>query len=56
MRSSSAPRRSTRPTELLGQLRALPHGQYVNVQEVWEGLGGKREEGSGHVLQDPDAQ
>jgi hypothetical protein len=40
------------PTELLGQLRALPHGSYENVQQVWEALGGKREEGSGHVVQD----
>jgi len=40
------------PADLLGQLRALPHGQYATVQEVWEALGGKREEGSGHVLQD----
>jgi|SRR5829696_1759829 len=40
------------PTELLGQLHALPHGRYATVQEVWEALGGKREEGSGHVLQD----
>src|SRR3954451_7929798 len=45
------------PTELLGQLRALPHGQYATVQDVWEALGGKREEGSGHVLQeDPHAR
>ncbi len=40
------------PTDLLGQLRALPHGEYATVQEVWEALGGKREEGSGHVLQE----
>src|SRR3954469_15101889 len=45
------------PTELLGQLRALPHRQYATVQDVWEALGGKREEGSGHVLQeDPHAR
>jgi hypothetical protein len=40
------------PVELLGQLRALPHGEYGNVQQVWEALGGKREEGSGHVVHD----
>lgn len=40
------------PAGLLGQLRALPHGSYENVQQVWEALGGKREEGSGHVLQE----
>jgi hypothetical protein len=40
------------PTDLLGKLRALPHGEYATVQEVWEALGGKREEGSGHVLQE----
>jgi hypothetical protein len=34
---------------LLGQLRGLPHGSYDTVQQVWEALGGKREEGSGHV-------
>jgi|SRR5215213_5177473 len=45
------------PADLLGQLRALPHGSYANVQEVWEALGGKREEGSGHVVQeDPHAR
>src|SRR5215211_7303160 len=45
------------PGNLLGQLRALPHGSYANVQEVWEALGGKREEGSGHVVQeDPHAR
>jgi hypothetical protein len=40
------------PPDLLGQLRALPHGEYGNVQQVWEALGGKREEGSGHVVQE----
>jgi hypothetical protein len=40
------------PTDLLGQLRGIPHRSYANVQEVWEALGGKREEGSGHVVQD----
>src|SRR5215207_2898081 len=32
--------------ELLGQLHALPEGEFHTVQEVWEALGGKREEGS----------
>jgi hypothetical protein len=40
------------PAELLGQLRAIPHRRYRNVQEVWEALGGTREESSGHVLQE----
>jgi hypothetical protein len=35
--------------ELLGQLEALPDREYATVQEVWEALGGKREEGSGHL-------
>jgi hypothetical protein len=37
------------PEALLTQLHALPARRFVNVQEVWEALGGKREEGSGHV-------
>jgi Protein of unknown function (DUF2795) len=37
------------PAAMLGQLRALPHGSYENVQQVWEALGGKRDEGSGHL-------
>lgn len=40
------------PAELLGQLRALPHRSYDTVQQVWEALGGKREEGSGHVVRE----
>jgi hypothetical protein len=43
------------PSSLLGQLHALPQGSYENVQQVWEALGGKREEGSGHVVQDDAA-
>jgi hypothetical protein len=38
-------------TEVLGQLQALPDGEYGNVQQVWEALGGAREESSGHVEQ-----
>ncbi|HEU5309544.1 MAG TPA: DUF2795 domain-containing protein [Acidimicrobiia bacterium] len=30
--------------ELLGQLEALPDREYDTVQDVWEGLGGRREE------------
>jgi hypothetical protein len=37
------------PEALLTQLQALPARRYGNVQEVWEALGGKREEGSGHL-------
>jgi hypothetical protein len=44
------------PAGLLGQLRALPHGSYENVQQVWEALGGKREEGSGHVVHDDNEE
>lgn len=45
------------PASLLGQLHALPHGSYENVQAVWEALGGAREESSGHVAQDdPEAR
>jgi hypothetical protein len=40
------------PVALLSQLRALPHGEYGNVQQVWEALGGKRDAGSGHVVHD----
>src|SRR5439155_6844029 len=36
------------------QLRALPHREYATVQDVWEGLGGKREESSGHVPRGPE--
>src|SRR5690242_10481846 len=39
------------PTEVLGQLQALPEGEYGNMQQVWEALGGGREESSGHVEQ-----
>jgi len=42
------------PTALLGQLRALPQDSYENVQQVWEALGGRREEGSGHVTHDQE--
>jgi hypothetical protein len=42
------------PAGLLGQLRALPHGTYENVQQVWEALGGKREEGNGHVTHEQE--
>jgi hypothetical protein len=37
------------PADVLGQLQALPEGEYGNVQQVWEALGGAREESSGHV-------
>jgi hypothetical protein len=37
------------PEALVTQLHALPAREYVNVEEVWEALGGKREEGSGHL-------
>jgi hypothetical protein len=37
------------PEHVVGQLRVLPDGEFGNVQEVWEALGGKREESSGHV-------
>jgi hypothetical protein len=40
------------PAELLGQLEAIPDHDFATVQEVWEALGGKREEGSGHVLRE----
>jgi hypothetical protein len=35
--------------ELLGQLEAIPDREYHTVQEVWEALGGKREEADGRV-------
>jgi hypothetical protein len=44
------------PAGMLGQLRALPHGTYENVQQVWEALGGKREEGNGHVIHDQESE
>ena len=42
------------PASLLGQLRALPQDSYETVQQVWEALGGTREEGSGHVTHDQE--
>ncbi len=42
------------PADILGQLQALPEGEYGNVQQVWEALGGAREESSGHVEQPRD--
>jgi hypothetical protein len=44
------------PAALLGQLRALPHDRYENVQQVWEALGGKREAGNSHVTHDQGSE
>jgi hypothetical protein len=37
------------PPDLVTALRGLPPGEYMNVDGVWEALGGRREERSGHT-------
>ena len=51
-RRSSAPRTSTPRPTCSASCARRPMAEDATVQEVWEALGGKREEGSGHVLQE----